>query len=253
MTPNQQWTNRHLSWEGCYNTRDLGGLPIVNGGQTRWQAVIRSDLLGRLTRQGRQALLDYGVRTIIDLRAPQETQERLSAFTLPNPHTTEPVYLNLPLVRYYPYVSELINKAATRAEVYCIVLDHYPDAVAEVMRAIANAEPGGVVIHCHSGKDRTGIVAALLLSLVGVPAETIAADYAESQERLWPLYEKLVAEAGGEDNVGFWLKPTVTPEMMFTMLAHIEAKYGGGAEIFDDSRAIIWGNISSQGAFALID
>ena len=227
MTHNQQLRRRHLCWPACYNTRDLGGLPTVHGGQTRWQAVVRSDILGRLTLQGQQALLDYGVRTIIDLRGPHELQKEASAFTSPNGKTNEPVYLNVPLSKYHPHVTELINQAATQTEIYCIVLDYYPDAVAEVMRAIVNAQPGGVVIHCHGGKDRTGIVVALLLSLVGVPAETIAADYAESQKRLWPLYEQWVAEAGGEDKVGFWLKPTTTPDMMLTMLAHIEAKYGG--------------------------
>jgi len=95
------------------------------------------------------------------------------------------------------------------------------------MQAIATARPGGVAIHCHSGKDRTGTVAALLLSLAGVPDEIIAADYAESQVQLWPLYEKLIADAGGEDKVGFWLKPTATAEMMQTTLAHLETKCGG--------------------------
>ena len=107
------------------------------------------------------------------------------------------------------------------------MLDHYPDMVATVMQAIANAQPGGVVVHCHSGKDRTGTVAALLLSLAGVAPEVIAADYAESQARLWPLYEKLIAEAGGEDKLDFWLKPTATAGMMHTMLAHLDQKYGG--------------------------
>ena len=227
MTRTEPQKQRHLAWDGCYNVRDLGGLPTVDGSETCWQAVIRSDLLRRLTEQGEQALLDYGVRTIIDLRAPQEAQKEPSAFTASATDLRAPTYLNLPLEKYYPHVSALISKAETRAEVYCITLDHYPDAVAAVMRAIANAQPGGVVIHCHAGKDRTGIVAALLLSLAGVSADTIAEDYAESQRRLWPLYEQYVAEAGGEAAVSFWLKPTATSEMMHTMLVHLEAKYGG--------------------------
>ncbi|MFZ0545277.1 MAG: tyrosine-protein phosphatase [Candidatus Promineifilaceae bacterium] len=218
---------RHLSWQGCYNARDLGGLPTEDGRETRWSAVIRSDILGRLTDAGWNELIDYGVRTIIDLRGPQEAEKYpydLGGNTAMSNNLT---YLNLPLEKYYPHVSEMIKKAETRGEVYCIVLDQYPDMVATVMRAIANAEPGGVVIHCHAGKDRTGTVAALLLRLAGVSAELVAADYAESQERLWPLYEELVAEAGGEDKVGFWLKPTVTKEMMYKMLDHLDAQYRG--------------------------
>jgi protein tyrosine/serine phosphatase len=120
----------------------------------------------------------------------------------------------------------LISKAKTRAEVYGIILDHYPDAMADVFRAIAIAQPGGIVIHCHGGTDRTGIVSALLLRLAGVPAETIAADYALSQERFRALNKQAEAETGDEDNVDFWARPTITPEMMNILLAHVDRKYG---------------------------
>jgi len=222
---NQQPAPRHLDWEACYNARDLGGLPIMDGSQTRWQAVIRCDLLNRLTVPGQRALLAYGVRTVIDLRGPKEVAAEPSSFV--NTDSATLTYLHLPLEKYYPHVSALISQATTRAEVYCITLDHYPDAVAAVLRAIANARPGGVVIHCHSGKDRTGIVTALLLSLAGVERTTIAADYAESQVRLWSLYEKHVQEVGGEDKLGFWHRPTATAEMMYATLTHLDTRYGG--------------------------
>ena len=233
MSSEPQFRPRHLNWDGCYNVRDLGGLLTGDGGETRWRAVIRADLLGRLTPQGRRALLDYGVRTIIVLRAPEETQQEPSAFAVPAKSLNGPTYLNLPLEKHDPSVGALIDKATTRAEVYSIILDNYPDAVADVIRAVANAQPGGVVIHCHSGKDRTGIVSGLLLSLAGVPVETIAADYAESQKCLWPIYEKIVAEAGGEDWVEFWLRPTATAEMMHTMLAHVDTRYGGAGKYLE--------------------
>jgi protein-tyrosine phosphatase len=227
MTKKQGQRPRHLDWEGCYNVRDLGGLPTLDGGETRWGAVIRSDLLGRLTAKGRQALLDYGVRTIIDLRPPPEAQEAPSAFMEPAADPDGPVYLNLPLEKYYPHVSALIQKAQTRAEVYCIVLDHYPDAVADIVRAIADAPPGGVVIHCHAGTDRTGVVSGLLLSLAGVPVDRIATDYAVSQIRLRALYENQATKTGDEENLGFWSRPTATADMMHAMLAHVENTYGG--------------------------
>lgn len=220
---------RHLPWNDCYNTRDLGGLPTTDGGQTRWGAVVRSDLLGRLTEQGRRAMLDYGVRTLIDLRSPQQAADEPSAFTTEGARAAGLTYLNLPVEEYYPQVGALIRQAQTRAEVYCITLDHYPANFATILRAIAHAEPGGVVIHCHAGKDRTGVVSALLLGLVGVPDEALAADYAVSQVRLWPLYEKIIAQAGDEEQVDFWLKPTATAEMMHTTLAHIHSTYGGVA------------------------
>jgi protein-tyrosine phosphatase len=177
-------------------------------------------------------MLDYGVRTIIDLRSPhidlrspQEAAEKPSAVVTAD--ESAPTYLNIQLDRNRPHVTPLIEEAETRAEYYGIILDHYPDAVAEILRAIAFAEPGGVVVHCESGKDRTGIISALLLSLAKVPRPAIVADYAESQERLWPFYEERIAAAGGEENLPFWLRPTATADMMESMLAHIDSRYGG--------------------------
>ncbi|MBN1312833.1 MAG: tyrosine-protein phosphatase [Anaerolineae bacterium] len=221
----KQAPNRHLDWQQCRNTRDLGGLPAHDGKETRWKAIVRSDTLSRLTDEGKQALLDYGVRTIIDLRNPQEAAQE--PLTIVRSHQNHLDYFNLPLEKYHPHASALINQAKTRGEVYSIMLDHYPDEVAEVMRAMIKAQPGGIVFHCHAGKDRTGIVAALLLSLVDVPAETIAADYAASQERLEPYYERILTETGGDkEKSDFWTMPA-EPGEMTNMLEHIETHYGG--------------------------
>lgn len=234
MTDQQSKKQRHLEWEGCDNIRDLGGLPTMHGADTNWGAVIRSELPGRLTDQGRQALLDYGVRTIIDLRPPWEAREAPSIFMEPTDGADRPIYLNLPLEKHTPHVSALIQKAQSRGEIYCIILDHYPDTVAEIMRAIADAPPGGVLIHCHAGTDRTGTVSGLLLSLVGVPAELIAADYALSQTRLQPVY-KNNAEADDKEDQGFWSRRTITADMMHMMLAHVDRTYGGAQEYLEQA------------------
>jgi protein-tyrosine phosphatase len=226
---------RQLHWEGCLNVRDLGGLPAANGRTTAWQAVIRADTLGRLTPAGQQALRDYGVGSIIDLRAPSEVQKYPTVYSR-QPDADGPAYLNLPLESYQPHVSALISKATSRGEVYCIILDHYAAEMAHVLRAIMAAPPGAIVIHCHSGTDRTGMVAALLLSLAGVPADIIAADYGQSRLHLHAYYEKIAAEAGGADKVSsFWGRPTATEAMMTMMLDHIATRYGNTAAYLDKS------------------
>ena len=218
------FTERNLAWQGCYNVRDLGGLLTLDGTETRWKSVIRADNLNQLTDSGRQALLHYGVRTIIDLRSPQEVAEDPPVrFKEGEP---APANLNLPIEKYYPHVSDLIMRAKSRAEVYCIILDHYPDLIVDVLRAIA-AAPGGIVIHCHSGTDRTGMISALLLRLACVSKDLIVADYAESQVRRRSLYESIAKDVGDEDEADFWRRPTATPEMMIEMLSHLDFKYGG--------------------------
>lgn len=223
----RQPRQRHLSWEGCHNTRDLGGLPTTDGRETRWRAVIRSDLLARLTASGRRAMLDYGVRTIIDLRVPEEAEKAPSVPVAEADPGEDLTYLNLPLDKRDPRVGALVGAATTRAEAYCILLDHYLDAVGEALRGVAHARPGGVIVHCHAGTDRTGMVSALLLKLAGVPDEAIAADYAESQTRLGPLYEQALEQVGIQDDSSIWAQPTVTVETMHTLLTHIHATYGG--------------------------
>lgn len=219
--------DRHLDWEHCYNARDLGGLPTRGGGETRWRAMVRSDLPARLNERGQQALLAYGIRTILDLRSPREVEREPSPFSVKTHGEGAPASVNVPLDRFEPHVSALLKQATSTAEIYNIVLDHYADAVAGALRAIANAEPGGILIHCHAGKDRTGTLCALVLYLANVPVEHIAHDYAMTQARLWSLYEKTIAEMGGEDESNRWLKPLTTRETIYTMFTHLDIKYGG--------------------------
>ena len=110
------------------------------------------------------------------------------------------------------------------------VLDHFRARVGAVVRAVAEAPEGGVLVHCFAGKDRTGIVAALALALAGVPRETIAADYALSDSYLQPLYDELLAvvddPAERERRALQYRSP---PESILAVLDHLDARYGGVA------------------------
>lgn len=185
---------RELRWDGCLNVRDLGGLPTAGGGKTRFGAVVRADSLRRLSPAGWDAAVAYGIRTVIDLRFPEELEAD-------PPHDLSVGVVSVPLFDRPP-AHRVVLRGATPEE---WVADAYLDAyerrrpeVARAVAAVADALPGGgVVVHCAAGKDRTGMVVALLLRLAGVPAEAIAADYALSAAS---LAEDIAAwVAGAED------------------------------------------------------
>lgn len=220
--------HRILDWDHCYNVRDLGGMPTVDGQTTLFGRLVRADLLSRLNDAGWQALLDYGVRLIIDLRSPDEAEAESYPYALQTGNNNARLqYRNLPMEAFYPHVSELIGKARNRGEIYCIIIDHYPDLVSNVMRAILDAGEGAVVFHCHAGKDRTGIISGMLLNLADVVDEAIASDYAESQIHLMPVFRDEVKRKGGEDKLGFWSRLTATEEMMEIFLTHLKETHGG--------------------------
>lgn len=180
--------DRHLLWDGCFNARDLGGLRTSHGRETRWGAVVRSEAPHLLTAEGWSALYAHGIRTIIDLRNADEIKPDIA---------TRPAVLptiRLPLDRAED--AEFWAGRATAAQFgtpvyYRTFLEYFPHRIASVLGAIAQARPGGVLVHCAQGRDRTGLVTLVLLALVGVVTEDIAADYVMSGHRLTPLFERL--------------------------------------------------------------
>jgi len=181
--------DRHLVWPDLLNARDLGGLRSASGGDTVRRHIVRSDNLNKLAPAGVAALVAYGVRTVIDLRDPRE----LAKF--PNPLAATPppgvVFLNVPLISDEEW--EAIKDPERRAEGYVLTAKLSQANIANALAALSDAPPGGVVIHCHAGKERTGIVAALLLSLAGVPDAVVADDWVASDAYLQPLYEEWLA------------------------------------------------------------
>ena len=116
--------------------------------------------------------------------------------------------------------------SATR-EVYLLFLEHFKANVATAIRAVVNAPEGGVVVHCMGGKDRTGLVTALLLELAGVDDQEIAADYALSEERLRPRHELWFAEAETEAERERLRRIAQTPASSIAgVLAELKRRHG---------------------------
>jgi protein tyrosine/serine phosphatase len=158
-----------INWPDCRNVRDLGGLPTVDGGVTRAGVLFRADGLFRLTPPGIAAVRAAGITRILDLRWPWECERH------PNPFAGDPVYLHVPLLE-----EELSYDPPH--DTYGPMLDHNGDRIARAFCALATAPPGGTLIHCHGGRDRTGGLAALALAVAGVTPAAISADYDRSPE-----------------------------------------------------------------------
>jgi len=155
-----------VDWEGCLNGRDLGGLPAADGQRTRDGALFRSDSHSRLTSAGAAAVRALGIRRILDLRWAQEATQD------PSPFVVDPAYCNVPLI------SELTEQGTTMADAYRSMVDGNQRRITTAFVQLAEAPPGPLAVHCSAGRDRTGVLVALALSVAGVPPTQIAGDYA---------------------------------------------------------------------------
>ena len=170
--------NRRLTWDGCVNVRDLGGLRTRDGRVTRWGAVVRSDHPARLTAAGWSALYAHGIRTIISLRTHGIMEDVPDAAPRPSDLTTVCVAIEDVTDTNTEFVQQWgMNDLWCTPLYYRDALKCWPERHAAAVSAIARAQPGGVLIHCKRGVDRTGIMTILLLASVGVTPDDIVADY----------------------------------------------------------------------------
>lgn len=207
-----------LDWPDCLNVRDLGGLPAGSGGTTRPGALIRSDNHTRLTAAGIRAVRGAGVSRIVDLRAPREWGAH------PSPFGSDPVYRNCTLERD----DSAYDPARSLEANYLVWLDRCAELFAAAVGAVADAPPGAVVVHCNAGKDRAGMVAALSLRLVGVPAGVVAADYATLGPGLRESFDRDLAALDDPDARARAAEELAAdPDTMHAVLAHLQSRYGG--------------------------
>jgi protein-tyrosine phosphatase len=221
-----------LVWDGCLNVRDLGGLPVETGGRTRTGTIVRSDNVRSLTDMGWRSLAEHGVTRIVDLRWPEELAE-----DAPRDVDIEVVHVSVLGESYdHEYVAELdahlegVDDVADHyAWSYVDFLERFRDRFGRAFAAIADAD-GTVVVHCMGGKDRTGLVAAILLRLAGVDLATIGSDYALSAANLAPRSAEWVEASTDDAQRATRQRLSETPaEGMVRTLAELERRYGGVA------------------------
>jgi len=165
--------SRHIPFERLHNFRDLGGYTTDDGRAVRWSRLFRSDGLGKLAEdtQDWDAFLALGIHTVIDLRYPWEIEERGRV-----PEHPSLTYRNLS-IEHRPYdqaaLTPDVDLGPYLAARYAEVAEDGTKEIREALELIAaaSAEGAPLVFHCASGKDRTGLLAALVLSILGVPEE----------------------------------------------------------------------------------
>lgn len=220
---------RQLSWDGCHNVRDLGGLPLAGGGETRYGAVVRADSLSELTAEGWSEALDYGVQRVVDLRFAEERARDVGAAPVEVVHVS--------LFGDRDPVKDREWEEATRsvddltdvfAALYVETIDDNSAQVVRALNAVAEGDSGCVAVHCFAGKDRTGVVSALVLSLAGVEHDVIVRDFAASDEGVLELCAEWIASAKDNTERAYRKRLLTAPAAaMAMMLAHLDAAWGG--------------------------
>jgi protein-tyrosine phosphatase len=228
--------SRFLPLTGAENIRDLGGLPLNAGGHTRSGVLFRGDTLQELTPDDVKLFRKLGLRTIIDLRTNLEATKEGRG-----PLADEPIrYVNLPFMpdellmpsddrQRQIIVAE--RREQDRVEHYLGYLKYAGDRVVGAVKAMADPDGPPALFHCAAGKDRTGVLAALVLDAVGVAREAIVADFALTNERLervgarlrrMPTYANYTGALSNKDM-------SADPQTMIDVLATLDDRDGGAA------------------------
>jgi HAD superfamily hydrolase (TIGR01509 family) len=206
-------------WSGCLNARDIGGLPTRYGVPTRSGTVFRTDSPDKLDDDGQSAFVAAGAGLVLDLRSEWE-------ITRPHLLDGSASYQRIPWID--PAAEKLRDPDAEPliTDIYRGSLDRNKAQIAKAFRALVAApDDAPVVVHCKSGKDRTGLLIALWLDLVGVPREVIAADYAVSEERLGILAR--LAELPADERPAAEILWRSLPSTILDSLEHVDRCYGG--------------------------
>lgn len=207
-------TQRRYPLENIVNCRDLGGYPSKYG-CTQFGRFIRCGTVGRPTEDDIEMLKKLNVSTVIDLRGDFEFNDQNNGF--------ERLTDNVNHVSLYELnVAEAKNVKMTLSEVYEYIVDNYRDNIGKALKAVAEAPAGTVLYHCFLGKDRTGILTLMLLTIAGVDEDDIVADYQLTYTYL-ENYIRTHADSLWDTDAEMHYS---LPQTMRTLISYIKEKYG---------------------------
>ena len=215
---------RVIDLEGCLNFRDLGGYPGADGRRVRWRLVFRSDALHHLSAADVARVRDeLRIAAVVDLRSTAELRSEGRGGLADEAIA----FHHLPLFDGKAARPEGWAAVDTLADRYTLLAEFAKEPIARVVDVLA-AAPGPVVYHCAAGKDRTGVISAVLLGLLGVPDEVVVADYAATQECLDAIVERLMATKGYQTMLAALPPDTMhaEAETMTNFLTSIRTRYG---------------------------
>jgi protein-tyrosine phosphatase len=220
-----QTADGHLEVEGCRNFRDAGGWVDGDGRQMRTGVLYRADDPIRLTARGRAAVDALALAAVVDVR--QHAQ-----------HVRSPGFVDVSRTFHRPLVDRVINlddpprleQASDLADVYEDMIERSREQLADVLDIIAtHLEAGAVLVHCAYGKDRTGIIVALIQAAIGMPAEVIASDYGRSDQPSRSRY-RWVMDEPLPDDPPLWKAPaflfTAPEAAMAELVSRAVARHG---------------------------
>jgi protein tyrosine/serine phosphatase len=216
--------DRHLRFEGLENVRDVGGLPLRGGGTTRYGVLLRSaSLLEASPADVRRLVDEYGLRVVLDLRTPWEVER--DGPTAVAGAGVETVALTF-IGESREWLPESGEDTDPLLRSYLGYLGDHPANVVEAVRRIASRAPA--LAHCAAGKDRTGVLVALVLDAVGVERDAVVADYGLSAVNVEALFRRWTTRTG-TDMPADLAPHTPRTAVMEQVLAHLDEEYGGAA------------------------
>ncbi len=219
---------RLVRLDAVHNFRDMGGYPTADGRTTRWRRLFRADGLYRLTPEDLEVIRGLGLRTVIDLRTFLELDER-GTF----PHDQHPVaFHHVPVIdsTWSAADAEQATDAADFLEdAYLSILDQGSARLAEAFTMLCEPDALPAVFHCAAGKDRTGMLAMMVLGCLDVSDEYIVADYAltaEGMERMREWAKREYPELFERIAAGPAVFSSAVPEAMMRMIGHLRQRHG---------------------------